>query len=288
MAKKQLQKIMPVERGEWSASFNGGAGYDILDYVTIGLVKYCSLHAFNTTNPADDAVGQHWIKSIDGSEIATALSTLITNADKTVGDAALAANNAAESANSAASEANNAASEANAAALAANNAVNNLGNIYQPIGNYATLGDDNKIPAAQLPSFVDDVIEASSITSFPEEGETGKIYVALDTNKTYRWGGSTYVVVGSDLAIGETTGTAYDGKKGKDLADKVAALPTVFAPADAQKNVQSDWNATEGDAFIKNKPTSLPANGGNAETVDGYHLSVGAAGTAASTIYFVI
>ena len=48
---------------------------------------------------------------------------------------------------------------------------------------------------------------------------------------------------------------------------------TKHAPSDAQKNVQADWYATSGDSFIKNKPEALPADGGNADTVDGKHLS---------------
>lgn len=54
---------------------------------------------------------------------------------------------------------------------------------------------DGKVPAAQLPSYVDDVIECASLAAFPEAGERGKIYVALDTNLTYRWSGSVYVEI---------------------------------------------------------------------------------------------
>lgn len=55
---------------------------------------------------------------------------------------------------------------------------------------------DGRIPAEELPSYVDDVIEYASLNDFPAEGEAGKIYVALDTNFTYRWSGSEYVQVG--------------------------------------------------------------------------------------------
>ncbi|WP_264548038.1 hypothetical protein [Flavobacterium sp. N2820] len=53
-----------------------------------------------------------------------------------------------------------------------------------------------KVPAEQLPSYVDDVLEFTDLASFPVTGETGKIYLALDTNKTYRWSGSAYVQIG--------------------------------------------------------------------------------------------
>ena len=88
----------------------------------------------------------------------------------------------------------------------------------------APLGSDQKVPAANLPSYVDDVEEYSSVSAFPATGETGKIYVDLSTNKTYRWSGTTYVVVGSDLALGETSTTAYAGNKGKANADAIAAI----------------------------------------------------------------
>ena len=60
---------------------------------------------------------------------------------------------------------------------------------------YAGLDATGKVPAAQLPSYVDDVLEFANLASFPGTGETGKIYVALDTNKTYRWSGSAYVEI---------------------------------------------------------------------------------------------
>lgn len=87
----------------------------------------------------------------------------------------------------------------------------------------ATLGADGKVPASQLPSFVDDVIEVANYAALPETGEAGKIYVTLDDNKTYRWGGTAYVEISASLALGETQGTAYEGSKGKANADAIAA-----------------------------------------------------------------
>lgn len=78
---------------------------------------------------------------------------------------------------------------------------------------------DGKVPAAQLPSFVDDVLEYGSKAEFPASGETGKIYVAKDTNLAYRWSGTQYVEINPSLALGETATTAYPGDKGKAAAD---------------------------------------------------------------------
>lgn len=72
---------------------------------------------------------------------------------------------------------------------------------------YKLLESSGLIDANRLPSFVDDVLEFADLASFPVSGETGKIYVALDTNKQYRWSGSTYVQITSgavDSVNGET------------------------------------------------------------------------------------
>ena len=79
----------------------------------------------------------------------------------------------------------------------------------------AELGSDGKVPSSQLPSYVDDVLEYSSKSSFPSTGEAGKIYVDTSTNLTYRWSGSAYVEISQSLALGETSSTAYRGDRGK-------------------------------------------------------------------------
>lgn len=75
------------------------------------------------------------------------------------------------------------------------------------------------VPSTQLPSFVDDVLEFINLAAFPTIGESGKVYIAIDTNKTYRWSGSVYVIIGTDLALGETASTAYRGDRGKIAYD---------------------------------------------------------------------
>lgn len=85
----------------------------------------------------------------------------------------------------------------------------------------ATLDSSGKVVTSQLPSFVDDVLEFNSKTAFPATGESGKIYVSLDTNLTYRWGGTEYVEISKSLALGETSSTAYAGNKGKAATDNI-------------------------------------------------------------------
>lgn len=78
---------------------------------------------------------------------------------------------------------------------------------------YASLDGSGLVPSTQLPSYVDDVIEGANLAGFPGTGEQGKIYVALDTGKTYRWSGSAYVEIsaspGSTDAVTEGSTNLY-------------------------------------------------------------------------------
>lgn len=112
----------------------------------------------------------------------------------------------------------------------------------------ATLDETGKVPAAQLPSFVDDVIDAKiaadlSSATTPEgvaiTPESSKIYVDVDTNKTYRWSGTTFVVISDSLALGETASTAFAGDKGKVAYEH---SQSDHARVDATKTEGSDNN----------------------------------------------
>lgn len=94
----------------------------------------------------------------------------------------------------------------------------------------ATLDASGLIPSSQLPSFVDDVLEYANLAGFPATGETSKIYIALDTNKTYRWSGSVYV------EISPTAGNA-------DTATKLATPRSITATGDASWTVSFDGSA---------------------------------------------
>ena len=92
----------------------------------------------------------------------------------------------------------------------------------------ATLDSTGKVPSSQLPAFVDDVLEFATRSDFPATGESGKIYVALDTNLTYRWSGSTYVEISQSIALGETHSSAYYGDYGKVAYDHATAKGSAF------------------------------------------------------------
>ena len=92
----------------------------------------------------------------------------------------------------------------------------------------AELDSTGKVPSAQLPSYVDDVIEGYYYNSkFYKEstheteipGESGKIYVDLPNDTTYRWSGTAFTQIKGDLTLGETSTTAYRGDRGKTAYD---------------------------------------------------------------------
>jgi len=60
---------------------------------------------------------------------------------------------------------------------------------------------EGKVPSANLPSYVDDALEFANLAAFPVTGESGKIYIAANTNLIYRWTGSTYVLIGDGTSV---------------------------------------------------------------------------------------
>ncbi len=111
----------------------------------------------------------------------------------------------------------------------------------------ASLDENGKVPSAQLPSYVDDVTEIYGIDNAPEIGETDKIYVDTETNKTYRWSGTAYVEISASDIVTASEKNGYIKINGKDVK--------VYEPS------QADWNETDetSPAFIKNKPV-IPAS----------------------------
>ena len=81
-------------------------------------------------------------------------------------------------------------------------------------GGVAELDGSGLVLVSQLPAFVDDVLEFANVAAFPVTGESGKIYVANDTLRTYRWSGSTYTEISASLALGSTSSTAHRGDHG--------------------------------------------------------------------------
>lgn len=87
------------------------------------------------------------------------------------------------------------------------------------VNGLAELDGSGKVPSGQLPSYVDDVVEVANFAALPVTGESGKIYITLDNNLTFRWSGSAYVEISASLALGELSTTAYRGDRGKTAYD---------------------------------------------------------------------
>lgn len=121
----------------------------------------------------------------------------------------------------------------------------------------AELDANGKVPSSQLPSYVDDVLEYNGQANFPATGESGKIYVDTSTNMTYRWSGSTYVNIASNLALGETSSTAYRGDRGKEAYDHASAKGSAFASGLYKITTNAQGHVTAAAAVQKSDITGL-------------------------------
>lgn len=127
----------------------------------------------------------------------------------------------------------------------------------------AELGADGKIPSAQLPSYVDDVLEYNTKSEFPTTGEAGKIYIAKDNNKTYRWSGTAYTEISASLALGTTSSTAFRGDHGKIAYDHAQAKGVAFASGLYKITTNAEGHVTAATAVVKADITALGIPGSN-------------------------
>ena len=139
------------------------------------------------------------------------------------------------------------------------------------------------VPQANLPSYVDDVIEAENYVALPPTGEAGKIYVDKETNKTYRWGGSAYVEISASLALGETSATAFRGDYGKVAYDHAQAKGSQFASGlykvktNAEGHVISATPVSKGDITalgIPSEDTDTTYTAGSGLTLSGTEFGI--------------
>ena len=91
-------------------------------------------------------------------------------------------------------------------------------------GGIATLDENGFVPASQLPSYVDDIIEANNLAAFPTTGETGKMYLAKDTNLIYRWSGSAYVMIVAGGGISDEALKLHTSRKIELTGDGTASF----------------------------------------------------------------
>ena len=175
---------------------NGGTG------ATTAVDALTALGAYAATNPSGYTSNTGTVTSVGGTGTVSGLTltgSVITSGSLTLGGTLSVAPSdfSSQTANTVLSAPNGTAGTPTFRALVAAD-IPNLD---------AAKITSGTISASLLPSYVDDVIEVSSLSAFPVTGETGKIYVALDTNKTYRWSGSVYVYITSgavDSVAGKT------------------------------------------------------------------------------------
>ena len=147
----------------------------------------------------------------------------------------------------------------------------------------ASLDENGLVPSSQLPSYVDDVLEYDKLASFPKTGESGKIYVAQDSNKTYRWSGTAYVEISASLALGETSSTAYRGDYGKIAYDHSQKAHVTGVKGDSETAYRTgNVNITKANVGLGNVPNvatndqtpTYTAASANANLASGEKLSV--------------
>lgn len=171
--------------------------------------------------------------------------------------------------------------------------------ISEVSGNLPASRISGTIAAANLPSYVDDVLEYASISKFPTTGESGKIYTALDTNKIYRWSGSAYVVISETIALGTTHSSAGYGDESRaayNHSTKTSGNPhhvtkadvglgSVDNTSDANKSVK--YAASAGYATSANSATSATsvASRGNVTAETGVSGRPAVAGLSMSQVY---
>lgn len=113
------------------------------------------------------------------------------------------------------------------------------------------------IPTENLPSYVDDVVEGKGVSTFPETGESGKIYVDTETNKTYRWSGSGYVEISASLALGTTSSTAFRGDYGNTAYQHAVAKGVAFDSGLYKITTNAQGHVTSATAVTKSDITAL-------------------------------
>jgi hypothetical protein len=132
---------------------------------------------------------------------------------------------------------------------------------------YAGLDSSGKVASAQLPSYVDDVLEYANQASLPASGETGKIYITLDNNKVYRWSGSVYVEI---VATPGSTDSVTEGSTNLYYTDARVVTKLGTTSIDALSDVDTTTSApTNSQALVWNSTSSKWVPGTVSATITG-------------------
>jgi hypothetical protein len=142
-------------------------------------------------------------------------------------------------------------------------------------GGFASLDESGLVPSSQLPGFVDDVEEYANLEAFPEQGSAGKLYVAQDTNKVYRWSGTVYIEIagspGSTDAVPEGSLNLYFTNERAEaaLADELAAKQDSLGTGTTSQFLRGDLTWQEVATSVGIAQTKVVSKGGSDVTGDG-------------------
>jgi hypothetical protein len=118
-------------------------------------------------------------------------------------------------------------------ALAAPPALNSVTKLAAALPHKADLDAGGRVPSSQLPSYVDDIVEAIDFATLPLPGEAGKVYVTLDTNKQYRWAGTAYALL-SDSGLTATVKAGLEAATNPSTSNAFATLADLAMGNDAK------------------------------------------------------
>jgi len=263
--------------------WNGSAWVNVTDtFVTYQALQVASNADLIATNASNIAGNAESIANLadqvatnaeaianNADTTATTASNVATNADSVATNAENIAINADSVATNAENIAINADNIADAAAVTATNAENiattaqgavtSLSNSIGVADGIASLDGSGLVPASQLPSYVDDVVEVADFASLPVTGENGKIYVTIDTNDTYRWTGTVYIEVSASDVVtvnGQSGTVVLDADDISDAATTnkfttaadISKLATIEAGAEVNPALMSQAEAEAGTA----------------------------------------
>lgn len=122
---------------------------------------------------------------------------------------------------------------------------------------YASLNANGEVPANQLPSYVDDVLEYDSFGLFPGTAEKGKIYVAIDTNKQYRWGGSSYIEISSSPGSSDEVPEGISNLYFTNARAQAAVSSQLSAKANSSVKVQAGTGLSGGGDLTADRTFSV-------------------------------